>query len=91
MSDQEGHAAALEGVAIIGMAGRFPGSRSVAEFWRNQLEGIESISHFRLEDLEYLEQAGVANDPRYVTARSVLTTLIFSMLISSALIRARPN
>ena len=31
MSDHEHPAAALEGVAIIGMAGRFPGARSVAE------------------------------------------------------------
>ena len=35
-----------EGVAIIGMAGRFPGARTVAEFWHNQLESIESISTF---------------------------------------------
>ena len=61
-----------EGVAIIGMAGRFPGARSVAEFWRNQLEGIESISHFRVEDLEIANRAEVANDPRYVMARSIL-------------------
>ncbi|SHG99118.1 hybrid non-ribosomal peptide synthetase/type I polyketide synthase [Bradyrhizobium erythrophlei] len=72
MSDQETQGAALEGVAIIGMAGRFPGARSVAEFWRNQLEGIESISHFRVEDLEISNRAGVANDPRYIRARSVL-------------------
>jgi amino acid adenylation domain-containing protein len=72
MSDQEHPAAAFEGVAIIGMAGRFPGARSVAEFWRNQLAGIESISHFRVEDLEVLNRAGVAGDPRYVKARSVL-------------------
>jgi amino acid adenylation domain-containing protein len=72
MSDQEADATAVEGVAIIGMAGRFPGAYSVAEFWRNQLEGIESISHFRLEDLEISNKANVANDPRYIKARSVL-------------------
>src|SRR4029077_8299095 len=54
------------------MAGRFPGARSVAEFWRNQLEGLESISHFRVEDLEISNKAEVTNDPRYVMARSVL-------------------
>ena len=27
----------LDGVAIIGMSGRFPGAANVAEFWRNQL------------------------------------------------------
>jgi amino acid adenylation domain-containing protein len=72
VSNQEAESAAVEGVAIIGMAGRFPGAQSVAEFWRNQLEGIEAISHFRVEDLEISNKAGVANDPRYIRARSVL-------------------
>lgn len=62
----------LEGVAIIGMAGRFPGARSVAEFWRNQLAGIEAISHFRVEDLEVPDRAQLSRDPSYVRARSIL-------------------
>src|ERR1700722_11919957 len=72
VSDQEGQDAPAEGIAIIGMAGRFPGAPSVAAFWRNQLEGVESISHFRCEDLETSNKAEVANDPRYVMARSIL-------------------
>lgn len=72
MSDQEAQGESVEGVAIIGMAGRFPGARSVAEFWRNQIEGIESISHFSVEDLEIPNKASVGNDPRYIRARSVL-------------------
>jgi acyl transferase domain-containing protein/alpha-ketoglutarate-dependent taurine dioxygenase len=43
---------ALEGIAIIGLAGRFPGARDVAEFWRNLHDGIESITHFTDEELE---------------------------------------
>ncbi|MGA2717875.1 MAG: polyketide synthase, partial [Candidatus Acidiferrales bacterium] len=62
----------LEGVAIIGMAGRFPGARSVAEFWRNQLNGVESISHFTVEELEVAGAAELARDPNYVRARSIL-------------------
>ncbi len=31
-------------VAIIGMAGRFPGAANLDEFWRNLLEGRDSIS-----------------------------------------------
>src|SRR6185437_6391594 len=42
----------LDGVAIIGMAGRFPSAGSVKEFWRNQLNGVESISHFTVDQLE---------------------------------------
>src|SRR4029077_6141500 len=45
---------------------------SVAEFWRNQLNGIEGISHFRVEDLEIPGAADVARDPNYVRARSIL-------------------
>ena len=30
-------------IAIVGMAGRFPGARSTAEFWQNLRDGVESI------------------------------------------------
>jgi len=62
----------LEGVAVIGMAGRFPGARNVAEFWSNQLRGIEAITHFRVEDLEVENAREASRDPNYVRARSVL-------------------
>lgn len=32
-------------IAIIGMAGRFPGAESVSEFWNNLLEGRDCITH----------------------------------------------
>jgi len=31
-------------IAVVGMAGRFPGARNLTEFWRNLRDGIESIS-----------------------------------------------
>src|SRR5437660_8090202 len=62
----------FDGIAIVGMAGRFPGARSVAEFWRNQLDGIEAISRFRIDDLEISNKASVGSDPHYVKARSIL-------------------
>ncbi len=31
-------------IAIIGMAGRFPGAKNVNEFWQNLRDGVESIS-----------------------------------------------
>ena len=64
--------APLEGVAIIGMAGRFPGAESVAEFWRNQLNGVESISHFQVEELEVPRARELSERPTYVRARSIL-------------------
>ena len=64
----------IETVAIIGMAGRFPGARSVHEFWDNIVNKVESIRHFTNEELEC--QHAIANslvdDPTYVKARSVL-------------------
>ena len=43
-----------EGIAIIGMAGRFPGAKNVDEFWQNLRDGVESISFFTEEELESL-------------------------------------
>ena len=63
----------LDGVAIIGMAGRFPGANSVSQFWRNQLAGVESISRFRVDELEVPNAAQLARQPNYVCARSVLS------------------
>ncbi|HVT15727.1 MAG TPA: amino acid adenylation domain-containing protein, partial [Thermoanaerobaculia bacterium] len=62
-----------EDVAIIGMAGRFPGAADLGELWRNLRGGVESIAFFT--DAELLA-AGVDPDllsnPRYVRARGVL-------------------
>ena len=30
-------------IAIVGMAGRFPGARNLREFWKNLHDGVESI------------------------------------------------
>ncbi|MGW3572384.1 type I polyketide synthase, partial [Streptomyces sp. NPDC000941] len=58
-----------DGVAIVGMAGRFPGARNLTEFWTNLRDGVESI--VPLSDEELLS-AGVAPDvfnrPEYVRA-----------------------
>ena len=72
VSAQSSNGPLFEGVAIIGMAGRFPGARSVPEFWRNQLAGIEAISAFRVEELEVPNSAELSRDPNYVRARSIL-------------------
>ncbi len=60
-------------VAIVGMAGRFPGAASVAELWRRIRAGEELIRTF--SDTE-LEAAGVPEElrrhPRFVPARGVL-------------------
>ncbi|WP_051736282.1 type I polyketide synthase [Amycolatopsis rifamycinica] len=60
-------------IAIVGMAGRFPGAGTVDEFWRNLCDGVESITFFSPDELV---AAGVdpaqVRDPAYVPARPVL-------------------
>jgi acyl transferase domain-containing protein len=46
-------------IAIIGMAGRFPGARNLEQFWQNLRNGTESLRNFSDEELL---AAGV--DPR---------------------------
>jgi non-ribosomal peptide synthase protein (TIGR01720 family) len=62
-----------EGIAVIGMAGRFPGAPGVAALWRMLAEGREGITFFTEEELV---AAGVRPetraDPDYVRARGVL-------------------
>ncbi|MGC4969132.1 condensation domain-containing protein [Streptomyces globisporus] len=60
-------------IAIIGMAGRFPGAGDPDQFWHNIAEGVESISRLSEDDLL---KAGVdadeLRDPNYVRAASIL-------------------
>jgi acyl transferase domain-containing protein len=41
------------GIAIIGMAGRFPGASTIAAFWENISTGKESISSLSDEELRH--------------------------------------
>jgi acyl transferase domain-containing protein len=63
----------MEGVAVIGYSGRFPGARNVEEFWLNLRRGAESIRHFTEEELREL---GIGPEtyehPNYVRAASVI-------------------
>ena len=38
-------------IAIIGLAGKFPGAANVTEFWHNVQQGIESIHFYSPEEL----------------------------------------
>jgi len=63
-------------IAIVGMAGRFPGARNVAEFWQILRNGVESIRSFT--DAELLA-AGVSPEElaqaEYVKSGVVLQDL----------------
>ena len=60
-------------VAVIGMAGRFPGAASLWEFWENLAAGVESIAELGMEELK---AEGVPDEllgnQSYVRAASVL-------------------
>lgn len=60
-------------IAVIGMAGTFPGAPNVRAYWRLLVEGVEAISRF--SDAE-LRLSGVPerliDDPRYVPAKGVI-------------------
>jgi len=60
-------------IAVIGMAGRFPGAERIDEFWNNLKNGIESIAFF--SDRELMEagvESKLVEDPNYVNAGGML-------------------
>ncbi|MBP1888262.1 non-ribosomal peptide synthetase/type I polyketide synthase [Sinorhizobium mexicanum] len=61
-------------VAIIGMAGRFPGAENVDQFWSNLADGVESIADL---DQQALRAAGVDPEtlakPNYVRREAVIS------------------
>lgn len=60
-------------IAIIGMAGRFPGANTVEQYWQNLCNGVESITEFSDADLD---ESGILqtlySDPDYVKAAPIL-------------------
>ncbi len=66
MEDQQ----PLEGVAIIGMSGRFPGAPNIAAFWQNLLAGKDSITRFTAGQVD--ARGNGCNAEEYVAARGVL-------------------
>ncbi|MFC4855502.1 beta-ketoacyl synthase N-terminal-like domain-containing protein [Actinophytocola glycyrrhizae] len=60
-------------IAIVGMAGQFPGSRDVDELWRNLRDGTECVTWFTREELLAAgEDPELIADPAYVPAAAVL-------------------
>ena len=70
--EEKDQATGLE-IAVIGMAGRFPGAGSIEEFWKNLKNGVESICFF--SDRELLDAGtapGYLKNPSHVKAKGVL-------------------
>jgi acyl transferase domain-containing protein/glutamate-1-semialdehyde aminotransferase len=60
------------GIAIVGMAGRFPGAPDVRTFWQNLERGVESIRHFSADEMDDAFESDVRNGPEYVRARAIV-------------------
>ena len=66
---------ALEGteIAVVGMAGRFPGAQDIETYWRNLRDGVESVTFYTDEELR---EAGVPEallrNPHYVKSGAPL-------------------
>lgn len=63
----------LEGIAIIGMAGKFPGAADINEFWNNLVKGKCSIESFTDEEcLESGVPESILSNPGFVKRGALL-------------------
>ncbi len=60
------------GVAVIGMAARFPGSKDTGEFWQNLKDGKEYSRFFTANEIDSTIDPELRNDPAYVAARGII-------------------
>ncbi len=63
---------AVGGIAIVGMSGRFPGAKTIAEFWQNLCAGVESITRFNDAELEDSFSPEIRAAANFVKARPIL-------------------
>ncbi|HEY4293687.1 amino acid adenylation domain-containing protein [Luteibacter sp.] len=61
-----------EPVAIVAVAGRFPGAPDAETFWDNLCAGRESIRFFTPDELDPAVSQAERDDPGYVAARGVV-------------------
>ena len=72
----ENHTDDSQNIAIIGMAGRFPGAENLEQFWQIIKNGVESISFSSKEELAaFGVEEELLNNPKYVKANSVLSDI----------------
>ena len=61
-----------DAVAVVGMAGRFPGAGDLEQLWCNLCEGRESISFFAPDELGPGVEERLRNASDYVRARGII-------------------
>ncbi|GAB3716971.1 hypothetical protein GCM10027598_27230 [Amycolatopsis oliviviridis] len=63
----------IEPIAVVGLAGRLPGADTIEQFWRNQRDGVESVSRFSTRQLvDAGWPAEMVAHPDYVPAAAVI-------------------
>lgn len=59
-------------IAVIGMAGRFPGANTINGLWELLAEGKETTTFFNADELDTSIPAQIRQDPSYVPARGIV-------------------
>ncbi len=64
----------MDGIAIIGMSGRFPGANDVKGFWNNLINGVNSIEPIPESELELSasDRAFLNDNPNFVQKGAVV-------------------
>ncbi len=71
MKHQDDSKTGLE-IAIIGMAGKFPGANEINQFWDNLKNGVDSISTFTEDELiKEGVNLDVLQHPNFVKAKGI--------------------
>ncbi|VAW36163.1 Polyketide synthase modules and related proteins [hydrothermal vent metagenome] len=66
---------ALEGteIAVVGMAGRYPGAQDIETFWRNLRDGVESVTFYSDEELRAADvHESLLSHPNYIKSGAPL-------------------
>jgi amino acid adenylation domain-containing protein len=61
-----------DGIAIIGMSGKFPGADNINELWEILKEGRETTRFFNSDELDDSIDKNIKTDESYVKARGIL-------------------
>jgi len=63
-------------IAVVGMAGRFPGAGNIDQFWKNLRDGVEAISFFTDEQMtSFGVDPAMLRDPNFVKAGALLDNI----------------
>lgn len=72
INQHQSEANSQKDIAVIGMAGRFPGANTIDELWQVLVDGRETIRFFTPEEVDPSIPANKKNDPAYVRARGLI-------------------